>query len=252
MSRSLDLVYRLNSVARSRDVADSIVQFENVATQAQYRLPYEIAGRYVKSGAKVLDWGCGNGHFSLFLESLGAVVTGYSYEPPPRAMARSTTFQFVPGVADSPAALPFADGTFDVTIGVGVLEHVWEIGGDERASLAELARVTRPGGAMLTFHLPNRTGWIEPVTRVIRPNAHYHKRKYGRSEIVELWNEAGFDVVEIRRYNALPRNQIRGLPRPLRHSAVFASVYEVFDGAIARVFPAVCTNFGVVGRRRPS
>jgi SAM-dependent methyltransferase len=250
MAGSLEAVRRVRAAARASNVVDFVVQFDNLATHAQYGLAYEVAQRNVKSGDKVLDWGCGNGHFSFFLESLGARVTGYSYEPPPRAMANSRTFEFVPGLADSPSALPFPDGTFDVAMSVGVLEHVWELGGDERASLAELARVVRPGGTLLTFHLPNRSGWVEPVTRVVMPKAHYHERKFDAAQIRELWDGAGFDITELVLYNALPRNQIRRLPAAIRQSDFFATVFHALDGAFERLLPRVCTNFCIVGRRR--
>jgi SAM-dependent methyltransferase len=250
MVRSLETVRRLNADARARGVADAILQFDNVTTQAQYRLAYEMADRYVTPGARVLDWGCGNGHFSFYLESLGASITGYSYEPRPSSMRNAREFEFVAGNPDSPSALPFDDAAFDISVGVGVLEHVWETGGNERASLAELARVTRPGGILLTFHLPNRHGWIEPLSHRVQPNAHYHRRKFDAAEIRALWDEAGFDVLELKLYNALPRNQIRGLPAAVRHSRLFATAYDAVDGAIERLVPRLCTNFGVVGRRR--
>lgn len=250
MSGSLKYVRCVHAAARAENVAGFVRQFDNLFTHAQYGLAYEVAKRTVHARDKVLDWGCGNGHFSFFLESLGARVTGYSYEPPPQAMANSRTFEFVPGLADSPAALPFADRAFDVSISMGVLEHVWELGGDERISLAELARVTRPGGTLLTFHLPNRNGWIEPTLQALRPGAPYHARRFNAAEIRELWNAAGFEVTELVRYNALPRNQIRLLPSVIRRNDLLAAVYHAVDGAFERLLPRICTNFCVVARRR--
>ena len=46
------------------------------------------------------------------------------------------------GVQGDALALPFADGTFDRVIASEVLEHI----PDDRAAMAELARVLRPGG----------------------------------------------------------------------------------------------------------
>lgn len=62
-------------------------------------------------------------------------------------------------VADG-RALPFADASFDHATSISVLEHVAGESGDERA-LAELARCTRPGGAILVT-LPYATrAWVE-------------------------------------------------------------------------------------------
>ena len=245
----LSAVEAVNSTARQSGVAASIAQFENLGTHAQYRIPYAIAARVIRSGDRVLDWGCGNGHFSLLLESLGARVTGYSYEPFPQALAGSPTFRFVAGTEGDPRSLPFPDAMFDAALSVGVLEHVWEMGGSERASLGELSRVLKPGGALLTFHLPNRTGWIERVVHALRLKKYSHRRKFDRTEIHALWGEAGFEVSEIGLYNALPRNELTSLPRLIRHARSFVRAYDTADDAIGRVMPRVCTNYFVVARR---
>ena len=49
-----------------------------------------------------------------------------------------------PAVNGDALALPFADGAFDRVIAAEVLEHV----PDDRAAMAELARVLRPGGTL--------------------------------------------------------------------------------------------------------
>ena len=48
-------------------------------------------------------------------------------------------------------ALPFEDGTFDLVFSNEVIEHV----DDDRQTIAEAVRVTRPGGSIVTF-APNR------------------------------------------------------------------------------------------------
>jgi SAM-dependent methyltransferase len=249
MTTKLEWVARTNEIARARGANASIVQFENIATQAQYGLPYQIAAKHVRPNDSVLDWGCGNGHFSLFLESLGARVTGYSFEAPPESMRDRPAFRFVPGNEREPRLLPFADACFQVVTGVGVLEHVWETGGDEPASLRELYRVLAPGGVLLTYHFPNAGGWIEKIVHALRPNKHFHRRKYDRQSIRELWTGAGFEISDIGLYNALPRGELRALPGFLKHTRAFAAAFDVIDGAIARLAPNVCTNFYVVARK---
>lgn len=250
MGRGFDLVARVNRGARDAGIIPTVDQFDNLATHGQYRVPYEITARYVSRGDAVLDWGCGNGHFSLLLESLGARTTGYSFEASPACMARSTTFSHVRGDERDPTALPFASATFDCLCSVGVLEHVWETGGSEPASLREIARVVKPGGIFLTFHLPNRLGWVEPAFRAIGANWYSHRRRYDAPQIRALWAAAGFDVVEIGTYNFVPRNKVRSLPGFLRHSTLFAHVVDVADSTLSRLLPRFCTNYFVVGRAR--
>ncbi len=249
---ALERVIRLNAAANAAGVRDSVLQFENIATQGQYRHAYAIAARYIAKGQRVLDWGCGNGHFSFFLQSLGARVTGYSFEAMPRCMVGAPEFTFIPGNEREPRRLPFGDAAFEAAVGVGVLEHVWETGGDERASLTELARVLEPGGTLLTFHLPNRSGWIEKVGHRIAPKRHFHRRKFDAAEIRALWAESGFEITSIGRYNALPRAGLHRLPAILRHSRTFAAFYDAIDSIITTIAPMVCTNFFVVAKKRPA
>lgn len=250
MIDAYQFVRTLNASAVAAGTADSIAQFDNVGTQSQYRLPYRIAAQYVTAGTRALDWGCGNGHFSLLLEALGADVTGYSFDAPPICMAQSPKFRHVRGSITDPRTIPFPEASFDVVCSVGVLEHVWETGGDERASLAEITRILRPGGVFLTFHLPNRGGWIEKVSHAVAPKKHFHFRKYTSREIRELWDEAGLKVERLGRYNALPRHELRLLPGTVRHSGLFVGAYNAADDAFGAIAPAICTNFYVVGRKR--
>ncbi len=248
MGLAWDVVKRVNAVAAATGEAESVLQFDNLGTQSQYRTPYAITSRIVRPNDSVLDWGCGNGHFSLFLESIGAKVTGYSFEAKPRVMRSSPSFRFVAGDTRDPRALPFDDAVFDAAVSMGVLEHVWEFGGDELASLRELRRVVRPGGSILVFHFPNASGWIETVVRASGAQKHLHGRRYSRAQVEALFDEAGLELVKIGRYNMLPRAELRLLPAALRRTAAFARAYNAVDDALATIAPRICTNFFAVGR----
>ncbi|MGQ9365890.1 class I SAM-dependent methyltransferase [Azospirillum sp. A39] len=80
-------------------------------------------------------------------------------------------------------ALPFADGAFDVVVSSHVLEHV----PDDRAALAEIARVLKPSGwAVLMFPFDPRRPTAEdpamdtPAKRMAAYGHPYHYRIYGR------------------------------------------------------------------------
>src|SRR5882762_10140856 len=109
--------------------------FGNRLSSDQYRIAYENTLSNLSEGANVMDWGCGNGHFSYFLARTGFRVTGYSFLGYPLPMkASAERFEFVQGSESDPRRLPFHDGEFDAVVSMGVLEHVRETGGDERAS----------------------------------------------------------------------------------------------------------------------
>ncbi|NLX60326.1 MAG: class I SAM-dependent methyltransferase [Phycisphaerae bacterium] len=93
---------------------------------------------------RLLDVGCGTGHWCLFFAEMGYQVTGIDVATEMIQAAR----QHVPGgsfeVADA-ADLPFEDKTFDVVAAMAMLEFV----PDPRAALREMARCAKPGGRLL-------------------------------------------------------------------------------------------------------
>lgn len=99
------------------------------------------------SGARVLDYGCGRGERSLTALGHGAEVDGIDISSVYIAEATAAAqeaghdperFRFVVGDAH---ALPYADGTFDLVIGEGIVHHL-----DLKTSLREVHRVLAPGG----------------------------------------------------------------------------------------------------------
>jgi SAM-dependent methyltransferase len=110
----------------------------------------------------VLDVGCGVGHWGQLLGELlpeGVRVTGVDREADwiahatSRARARGLAdrFLYLPGEADR---LPFPDDSFDLTTCQTVLIHVVDPG----AVIAEMTRVTRPGGLVMVAEPNNLTG----------------------------------------------------------------------------------------------
>ena len=96
-------------------------------------------------GDRLLEIGCGTGHWSRFFAEEGFRVTGIdvSHEmirvASDKGMA-DTSFR----VADA-ACLPFGDGVFDVAAAITVLEFVVS----PRAALQEMARCVRRGGRII-------------------------------------------------------------------------------------------------------
>ncbi len=105
----------------------------------------------------VLDWGCGKGHVSKLLRDLGPKSldscdilseredSAFGQEVP---LIKRFGIQVRP--LDHEYILPYQSEAFDVLLSVGVLEHV----PNERASLAEIARVLKPGGLFFCLFYP--------------------------------------------------------------------------------------------------
>jgi SAM-dependent methyltransferase len=108
---------------------------------------------------RVLDYGCGGGEIVLSLRRHGVESYGCDvfYEGGDRSGL------VAPGLYEEgvirrmePEAIPFDDESFDIVISNQVLEHVTSI----EVSLAEIARVLKPGGKVLSL-FPHRGAWFE-------------------------------------------------------------------------------------------
>jgi len=100
------------------------------------------------AGQRVLDVGCGIGMYTAAFLRETPYVFGVEIERERALEARERAA----GVVQAPGErLPFADAAFDVVFSHEVLEHVT----DDRACVAEMVRVVRPGGRIVVF-VPNR------------------------------------------------------------------------------------------------
>lgn len=110
-------------------------------------LEVELAARY-GTGRDILECGCGTGLILERLAQFGRRAAGIDLSPGMLELARSRGLEVREG---SVTDLPFDDASFDVTCSFKVLAHVPDIG----KALAEMARVTRPGGVILAeFYNP--------------------------------------------------------------------------------------------------
>lgn len=85
--------------------------------------------------------------------------------------------------------LPFEDGAFSHVISSEVLEHLE----DDRQSLKEIARVTKPGG-MLIVTFPHRHFYFAHDDRFV-----HHYRRYELPEMISRLEEVGFYPVLVRK-----------------------------------------------------
>ena len=174
-------------------------------------------------GAWVLDVATGTGLVARQLATRNVRVVGLDQS---QAMLRigataiegspvAGRLRFVRGRAER---LPFADETFDAVTFTYLLRYV----DDPAATVAELARVLRPGGTMasLEFHVPGhpwlRAGW-QAYTRTVMPgvgwfvspawfktgrflggNVAEWERRFPLPVQVRWWQEAGMRHVRTR------------------------------------------------------
>ncbi|YCK36780.1 class I SAM-dependent methyltransferase [Actinomadura sp. ATCC 39365] len=185
----------LAAVTRGADVtAEDAVASGAVA-------PPGAEGRVERRPERVLDVGCGTGVVTAAALAAGAQVTAVDADPAmlelvarrhPAATVRRATLP----------VLPFEDASFDAVAGNFVVNHV----ADVPATLAELHRVLRPGGAVaLTWwksdEMTATNVFAEalaaagvPYEPPVRPFAAVERPEH----FAGLLAEAGFTAVDVR------------------------------------------------------
>ena len=245
-----DLLILEELAAHARRGAPEMLQFGSLASAHQYLPLYRLWRRHVHVGARVLDWGAGNGHFSYFLVRAGYRATGFSFMPfvYQSWLPQGAPYTFVAGSEREPVRLPFEDASFQAVASIGVLEHVRETGGSESGSLSEIARVLEPGGVFVCWHFPNRWSWIDVLAKRV-PGKHHHLYRYTRADLKRLVAGAGLELVETRRYGVIPRNTAHVLLGPARDAAPAANLWDAVDRVLASPLNGIAQNHCFVARK---
>ncbi len=125
--------------------AAMLAALEAMAASPQMQKVREVADRALapEPGQRILDAGCGAGEVARHLAAAGAEVVALDYSATNIAAAEErhdgSSVKYVTGDV---AALDFPDGSFDGVRSERVLQHLV----DPDRAIAELRRVTRPGG----------------------------------------------------------------------------------------------------------
>jgi demethylmenaquinone methyltransferase / 2-methoxy-6-polyprenyl-1,4-benzoquinol methylase len=118
-----------------------------------------LVSRLPRDGGHVLDVATGTGLVAAELLARGFEVTGVDQSTDMLARARERFGPRVELVEASAEALPFTDGAFDHLTVTYLLRYV----ADPATTLAELARVVRPGGVVGSLEFGVPTGFARPA-----------------------------------------------------------------------------------------
>lgn len=167
---------------------------------------YLFAAAFV-SGKRVVDCACGNGQgTALLLQAGAASVAAFdrSEEAVAATRARCGRAMVRAAVCDA-AALPLPDRMAECFICLETIEHA----ADDRALLAEAARVLTPDGLFLCS-TPNRTVTNPGSARSDRPWNPFHAREYAPGEFAERLGSA-FRQIEWHGQNPVSRVRVQAL-----------------------------------------
>jgi 2-polyprenyl-3-methyl-5-hydroxy-6-metoxy-1,4-benzoquinol methylase len=150
--------------------------------------------------ARVLDIGCGEGHFAAALAHAGFLVVGIDVveEPLRRARVRHPALDLRVVPLDGP--WPLADASFDVVWAGETIEHV----ADTAGWLSEVRRVLRSGGSLLlSTPAHGRLAMLRLALSHRKFDAHFdpradHLRFYTRRTLTRLLEDFGFQDIHVR------------------------------------------------------
>lgn len=184
---------------------------------AEYKAKHtasRLKGHPPHESLRILDFGCGIGSTIPQLRKAlpNAVITGADPSGESVRIARES----LPGIADfhviDGEALPFEDGTFDAVVVACVFHHIPP---DKRPHwIAEIHRVTRPGGHLFVFE----HNTLNPLTLKAVRDCPFDEDAIllPKKELVQLTDRGGYGDVDTQYIVFFPR--ILSYLRPLEPS----------------------------------
>ncbi len=140
--------------------------------------------------ADVLDAGCGSGRTLPELAPYGQ-VSGIELDADAAEVAGARgDFDVRIGRLEE---LPWPDGSFDLITCLDVIEHT----PDDRVTLSELRRVSRPGAWLLVTVPAYQALWS------LHDEANHHHRRYGRGSLRSAASAAGWELRRMTSFNGL-------------------------------------------------
>lgn len=182
-----------------------------------------LAGRYYAhfgAARRILDVGCGTGHFGRYKPSPDMEVHGVDVDP--GAVAQARRYEDAVELDLESAPLPYEDSYFDAVLAKDILEHVRDPGRLAR----EIHRVLRPGGVLVASLV------------IARPRAvwsdYTHVRGFTKHAARLLLADVGFSVRSIWLMGGVPLSNRLGfvdaIPYLLRVPGLYhlwASSWEI-------------------------
>jgi SAM-dependent methyltransferase len=226
-------------------------------------------------GQRVLDVGAGSGRHSYYAAAAGAIVTAVDVGDAIEVARRNLPAEVLTVQADA-ERLPFADGSFDLVMSIGVLHHL----PDPPRALQKLVRLVRPGGRIhvYLYWVPEQRwhrvvlGWVAVARRLTTrlPHRVLHLLCFPLAGFLELAIVIPYRLLRDRQrwqriaeglplkayadypFAVLVNDQFDRLSAPIEHRYTRTQVQTMMaDAGLEEI--TVIANHGWIadGRRRP-
>jgi len=201
--------------------------------------------QWVSLSGRILDNGCGLGTWLEAFQPYSHHRFGLEVEFDRALHALSHAEGIVQSLGES---LPFANDSFDFVLSNEVIEHVT----DDRQAVAEMTRVTKPGGRILIF-CPNR--WYPVEQHGIFWRGQY---KFGNIPLINYLPNPIRDRLapHVRTYSSAALQALyRGLPVQVIHHRRIYGGYDNIEARWSRlgmilkksIYAAEKTPFSILG-----
>jgi 2-polyprenyl-3-methyl-5-hydroxy-6-metoxy-1,4-benzoquinol methylase len=156
--------------------------------------------------SRVLDVGCGEGHFAAELARAGFDVVGVDVAEEPLRRARGKHPHLDLRIVPVEGPWPLADASFDVVWAGETIEHI----ADTAGWLSEVRRVLRSRGSLLlSTPAHGRLEMLRLALSRRRLDEHFdpradHLRFYTRRTLTRLLEDFGFNDIHVRGAGGLP------------------------------------------------
>jgi SAM-dependent methyltransferase len=212
--------------------------------------------RHVPPGARqVLDLCCGSGFLLNELERKhpGTVGLDISYD------MLKVAVEYVPGarlVVGDAEKMPFKPGAFDTVVCKGSLHHTR----DHVAFLRHSCNALRPGGLLIISEPCNDNPLFRAARAVLYKLSPYFEpgdQGFTRRQIISLYEQAGFEVIGIKRYGFLGYTfsafpDLVPITKYVPGNVLLTKLFIHFDRVLCRLplLSLLAFQIVVVGRKR--
>jgi ubiquinone/menaquinone biosynthesis C-methylase UbiE len=198
-------------MSRAVSTLEAPVDFDAIATIYDGVFPPHVQEHYLARrtryllrqarGNAALDVGAGTGLLTERLHDLGLAVV--ALDPFPQMLAQLQRRRAeIPVVVAQGDAIPYPDDTFDLTYSVAVMHHIARPALVQR-TLAEMVRVTRPGGRVVVWdHNPLNVYWPLLMRRVPQDNG--AERLVPMRELIDDLQAVGATILRAERSGLMP------------------------------------------------